>query len=64
MRLPNVKISSRIISSSAVKFLDSQSFLSTQRSRLILFIVTIITASCQTGGAKQNGGTIAPPAPM
>ena len=35
---------------------DSQSFWSTQQSRLILFTVTIIIASCRTGGAKSKAG--------
>ena len=53
MKFSNVKISSRIIGSSAMKFrILNHYFRSTQRSRLVLFTVTIArpTASCQTGG--------------
>jgi len=57
-----VKISSRIISHSASKFLILKRF--DRHNKVILFMVTIFVASCGTGGAKpKSGGTVAPPAP-
>jgi len=52
MKLSEVKISSRIIGCSANKFLILKHF--DRHCKLILFIVTIFVASCQTGGAKAK----------
>jgi len=59
MTLSDVKISSHIISYRASKFLILKRF--DRKNELILFIVTIFVASCQTGGAKLEkwGGAIA-----
>jgi len=51
MKLSNVKISSRIISYSANKFLILKRL--DRHDEVILFTVTIFVASCQTTGGAE-----------
>ena len=59
MKLSNVKTSSRIVIYSASAFLILKRF--DHHNKVILFIVIIFVASCQTGGAKPKTGGVIPP---